>query len=711
MAVVYDNITNSMSTIDYIPNTYMASNPYVDSNFITTFGPIWLPRIYGKDLTAFEIASSGKIALTINDVHSIDISRSNNTNTIGSYSNTSLELMAGDNDMKLFMDAATNHITMTSLCNVTTNAQYGSIRMNASNNFIVNTLSNLTLNASASNIRLTMDTVSQSMIIYTSNNYYVAASNSAVINGKSNVTITAVNGDIQIAASNSNISIFASNNVNFTASNEFYIRSLSNLALESDAGSVNISSIASNVALYAFDDFVVTTSNDYFLNATSNVTLTSIGGELNITSSNSNINVYALNNINVFSSNNISVISKSNITFTSSNGSVYVSSLTDDISLYSSNDFFLTASNDLTIHTSSNIVLKSANGIIDIRSETSNVSVLAQDDIKITACNDYQININSNISVESKGGNITTFSFGDIILNADNSNVYLNMNVPEDTMYVYALSNINITSCNDLIVGSRSNITFTTSNFNVYTQDVISMTASNIITISSTSNALFSACNTLEISACNLLLTTLNDIEYKAQSNINFYISSAVPSNEPIFSVTGDSLKVRGDIYLTGSINTSNILSTTVVQSTLKVDDKVIVLATGDSNTSDTDGTFTNDKSGIVVNGWPNGDSNWMYTTENKSFLWNYGTTGLPDIGTSNLDKEAFWELQGGSFRLTYQKNYGTSNTPEMRPLSFGFRINEQEELEIVKYFYNSNMSPPGMDIRRVARFGRVIPI
>jgi len=391
-----------------------------------------------------------------------------------------------------------------------------------------------------------------------------------------------------------------------------------------------------------------------------------------------------LNNINVFSSNNISVISKSNITFTSSNGSVYVSSLTDDISLYSSNDFFLTASNDLTIHTSSNIVLKSANGIIDIRSETSNVSVLAQDDIKITACNDYQININSNISVESKGGNITTFSFGDIILNADNSNVYLNMNVPEDTMYVYALSNINITSCNDLIVGSRSNITFTTSNFNVYTQDVISMTASNIITISSTSNALFSACNTLEISACNLLLTTLNDIEYKAQSNINFYISSAVPSNEPIFSVTGDSLKVRGDIYLTGSINTSNILSTTVVQSTLKVDDKVIVLATGDSNTSDTDGTFTNDKSGIVVNGY---------------------------IGTSNLDKEAFWELQGGSFRLTYQKNYGTSNTPAMRPLSFGFRINEQEELEIVKYFYNSNMSPPGMDIRRVARFGRVIPI
>ena len=38
-----------------------------------TFGRLILPSVYGKDLSAFEVASSGKIVLTLNDEHAVDI--------------------------------------------------------------------------------------------------------------------------------------------------------------------------------------------------------------------------------------------------------------------------------------------------------------------------------------------------------------------------------------------------------------------------------------------------------------------------------------------------------------------------------------------------------------------------------------------------------------------------------------------------------------
>jgi hypothetical protein len=72
----YDTLTGDVQVIDYVP-TATNTSLYPDSNMTGIFGPIWLPRVYGKDLTAFEIASSGKIAITLNDVHSLDISKSN----------------------------------------------------------------------------------------------------------------------------------------------------------------------------------------------------------------------------------------------------------------------------------------------------------------------------------------------------------------------------------------------------------------------------------------------------------------------------------------------------------------------------------------------------------------------------------------------------------------------------------------------------------
>ena len=183
-------------------------------------------------------------------------------------------------------------------------------------------------------------------------------------------------------------------------------------------------------------------------------------------------------------------------------------------------------------------------------------------------------------------------------------------------------------------------------------------------------------------------------------------IVNNVTSSNPVLIIQPGKIQVQGDIDLTGSINTSNIMSTTVLQTTLKVNDKRIVIAKGDDNFANIDSATTNSSAGMIINGFPNGASDWIYEEANKSLLWNYNVNGLPDLGTNQgIDTESFWELQGGSFRMTYKKNYGTSNVPNVKDVTFGFRINEFEELELVKRFYYASSNAYVM--KRVARFGR----
>lgn len=104
------------------------TNLYPDSNTAFIAGSIWLPRVYGKDLTAFEIASSGRIAVTLNDVYSLDITRSNYINTLNfvntvstTTSNSSLELSAsssGPSNIYVRLDAYSNNIQMSAPSNI-----------------------------------------------------------------------------------------------------------------------------------------------------------------------------------------------------------------------------------------------------------------------------------------------------------------------------------------------------------------------------------------------------------------------------------------------------------------------------------------------------------------------------------------------------------------------------------------------------------------
>lgn len=56
--------------------------PYPDYDSYQVVGNLLTPRVYGKDLSVFEVASSGRIAMTVNDIYSLDVSRENQTSNV-----------------------------------------------------------------------------------------------------------------------------------------------------------------------------------------------------------------------------------------------------------------------------------------------------------------------------------------------------------------------------------------------------------------------------------------------------------------------------------------------------------------------------------------------------------------------------------------------------------------------------------------------------
>ncbi len=86
----YSNFLQYVSGGEYIKiNTGANAIDYPSPQIVDIFGPIYTPRLYAKDLSAMEIASSGGVSIAINDTRSLDIYESNNSVYLGGYDATS----------------------------------------------------------------------------------------------------------------------------------------------------------------------------------------------------------------------------------------------------------------------------------------------------------------------------------------------------------------------------------------------------------------------------------------------------------------------------------------------------------------------------------------------------------------------------------------------------------------------------------------------
>jgi uncharacterized protein (DUF2345 family) len=715
--VTYDAIAGTADTIDYTASATDTSL-YPDSNNISIFGPIWLPRIYGKDLTAFEIASSGKIAITVNDVHALDISRveanSNYTTVLASKQSDSLELVVNSNNMSIIMDSTSNDIFITASNDVSILAEYGSTIIASSNEIsliaksnveLVSTSQSILMSAADSNIYMTMDHTTMDTTLFSSNNISMTASNDFSLTTLSNINVYAGSGSINLNAEGSNtfihldgatdnINVYALTDVVINTSNDFLVDATSNIAMTTTGtGSITFTAETSNniqltldgsnatTSWYSSNDFLFTTSNDYSLSAQSAISITSLIDHIKLSSSNDqvyfdlnkdNATMFAVSNISISASNNFYTEAKSNVEITALNGTLAVSA-------NNSNMYMTMSQTDNTI------------------------SVYGSNSIFFTTSNDFEVTAQDNMLFTALEGEIGLYANSNIELAADGSNMYITMEKTDDVLSIYSASNINMSSCNLFEVNSQSNLTMTSSNVHLMSQSNFVADASN--------STYISACNNVYIEAKNDLELIANNFAWTAQSNISFYINSApVQNTDPIFVIDGTKVNVRGDLYITGSINTSNIINTTVVQESLKVSDKTIILASvGDASAGDSnpiDGGLTNDKSGVVIDGFPDPavvtDSN-DWPAHEKSILWNYGDNGTLDLGTSNVESESYWEVLGGGVRITHRKDVAGT----LKDMSFTFRINQLDELELVKTFWSTTTN--AYVYKRIAKFGRIL--
>lgn len=188
-----------------------------------------------------------------------------------------------------------------------------------------------------------------------------------------------------------------------------------------------------------------------------------------------------------------------------------------------------------------------------------------------------------------------------------------------------------------------------------------------------------------------------NNIQMSAPSNINLI----TPSSS--LSLGGGKLSLTGDLQISGSIITS---------APLALSDTQITLASV-SNFSPLTGPFdgpSNTGGGIRIDGLPEGyDSNVVPNeTYDKTLTWNYGNTGIGGLGTSEgLSNEAYWEFKGGSMRMTHQRVIPMGGSNVVRDISFAFRVNELDELELCKRWWNTDSND--YVTKRVAKFGRIL--
>lgn len=701
----YDNITASTEKIQYSANAGL----YPEADTISILGPVWLPRIYGKDLTAFEIASSGKIAITINDVHSLDISKVGQLTTLSTKSNDSLEYNVNAGAMKMNFNANSNDISLYADCNISQTASNDFAITAKSNVSVLASNGSLTLSSQTSNMTFVMKHIDNTTTLYSSNNIVQYTSNNFILNTTSNINAFAISGSISLAGStsntlltlngsNNNIQMYSSNNTIITSSNNITVTSCNNI----DIGSTQLGTTtlyASNVS-FALNGSALTTS------------------------------LYSSNNITFSTSNNSLWTTRSNITLTTVEGQVKLASYTDksylllnnkDGYIFTSNNFDVSASNDVTNTAQNQIELKSVNGNFSIVGHNGKMSLLmnsSNDRVYLFGSNGVDINSSNNMNLTTKNGAINLSSSTsinetattDFVVTADNGKMHLNMDATSHNMYVDTKSNLDITASNEITMYGLSNVNVRSSNIRIASMKDAVYSASNDINVAASNNLHLSASNTLRLAAKDLAFQMSGDTSFSALNKVDFFITSSVDPSYPTFRVKNDGVDVFGDIFISGTINTSNINNTIVSTQTLKVEDKLVYLASvaavGDSNPIET--PFVTDGAGIQVDGIPahaasNVNSN-LWSLYEKSIKWRYGSNaGTSNLGTDTYVNESAWEVCGGGMRIVRRKN--VSGT--IRDLSFTFRIGASDELELVKTWWNVGTS--NYVSKRVARFGRIV--
>ena len=550
---------------------------YPASNFITTLGPVYLPRIYASNLSAFEIGSSGTIEYTLFDVSCLEMSRNVSTSNVilqTLNTNDSFTLSANNSNMNLFMNG-----------------------LNGSNNVTLYGSNNVTV-ASSNSINLVTETLN----FNTKNTFNFSASNNIGGTAASNIAMNAIAGSYTVAANNSNM-VFMMNSNNNTLS----LFTTCNLKA---GASNNVSVVAnSNISLVATEGLILTA-------AQSNLTLTNAGtGLFYMSPFDKSAYWYSACNITIGASNSISESANSNISLTAMNGSfalsaangsntIVMDSLSKTITCTTAGTMYTAASNNLVqVARDGNVRLTALNGTMNLSASNNSFSLSATQGSNTfvmdqatksatwaTACNMYLGA--SNDLVEYANSNVSiTASNGIMRLVASNNTFFVSATEGQNTfvmdqatknttwatqgsMYMassnnlaeYAEGSVRVTALNGTMSLSASNNSFSisaTQGSNTFVMDQATKSA----TWATASNMYLGASNDLfEYAVSNVSITASNGIMRLAASNNTFSITATQGSNTFVMDQASKNVTwaTAGNMYMASSNNLAEYALTNV---------------------------------------------------------------------------------------------------------------------------------------------------
>ena len=633
--VTYDHIASAPANpVVTYPSTSALNYP--DSDMYNVFGPLYLPKVYGKDLSAFELASSGYIAVTLNDVYAFNLKRDDATNTV--------ELNTTYNDNMLLSTGDKAYVSLSATnSNVLVYAGQN-ITQTAGSNFLAQGGLNaqLLLDGTHSNAALTSTSnidVKAGWTVYES----AAGSNAVLIldGTKSNVLISsASNVDVKSAwtiyesAAGSNAVVFldgAHSNVYISSASNIYAACPETIALSCKTFTLNGTAIDAS-------------AGKLFLG----------GSNAYIKIIDSNIDYYAQNRMHFMVSNNTWYENQKDFDFTSSNLTI------------------------VTKHTSVN-----TNGLGVVVNQDALVAVAGHG--RVTASNGFDLDttVLSTHSVE------TEFHASQMLTVAASNGIDLKA---KNTLSVYASTLYTSAPTVDLHCSDR------TGHISDKSYEIVNGSffqgSSNIFTA---------------VGKQGLYLKS----DDTAHTQVSLNTKAMVVSMDTLRGAETEVLKVwEGGVRVRGLLEVDDEMTTiNTFAENLELFDKTITLA-GAGMCNFTDGPNTNNKSGLKVGGLPLGkdplvqadldvyEKSFLFHCPSDTAMLNLNDPLKTKTSLQAFSAESYWELKGGDFRITQMKS-----ATDM--LTFAFRINAYEELELVKkYSVDGGLT---YNTKVVSKFGRIV--
>lgn len=648
---------------------------YPDSTQNVVFGTVYAPRVYGRDLTSFEIASSGSVAVTLNDVHSLDIIRDDTTSNISlvTLCNDSLTLNIQNSNVYIKLDAdgsnlnlyASSNIDLTAGNTISLNTSF--MEMNMSNDFTVNTGNDIILDAQR-NVNITAET------------------------GYTEISAKDSNVTIQVGVNDYDLALFAMRDVITTASNDISVNAVRQIVTVTPAMSNVVDTI----------DSTVTTESKLTVGSgalTSTVDVTP-GVVSTVSTSNNIIKVD-----DGVASSEIAMIPGTMTTSITSNNTIKVDdgiATTEIVMIPGTMTTSITSNNTINVDDGTKTsTITMIPGTLTATA-TDHVLVTVQGAALDIAGGDVTLTSSNNIIMETLGQNLQMFTdaYGaQTVADTKMFSVTTSDKVSIFSSNVTKLESVNQTE----IVSNDSSVVLSAKDSNVQLQLGLDGTKA---LLTSTDQVTVNAGATTTVSSINgsvahsiVMDTTLDKIITSTTGIHEFVVDDA-----NLMTIDNSNVRIYGNLVVSGVIDTQNITETN-----LQVQDKTMTLAFNSNNdafgTLEDDGV-TNDQAGLIISGKPASITDLSAASNfEKSVRWNYNVDGLMGLGTSNIDTESYWEVKGGSLRLTHTKTKVDGSFDST--VTFGFRINHLDEMELVKKFYNPSTS--NYVTKRVAKFGTML--